>query len=240
MSQHITRKELKHDRVAETLVHGAEAVVSHQGTIWLWAGVAALVLAAVFGWRFYSERQTLKASAALEDAMKVFNARIRMPGEPEEPGEITYVAETNKFEDAAKKFTDIVEKYGRTQPGAVARYYAGLSYELQGRNDEAEKWLRQSTSSSYSEVAALGKFQLAGVLSKQGKNEEAANLYKQLMANPTLFVPKPVVMLALAEHYAKTNPAEATKLYNELKTDFPNTAVAEEAEKQLEKLGPKT
>ena len=82
MSQHITRKELKHDKVAETLAHGAEAVYSHQGTIWLWAGVAALVLAAVFGWRFYSERQTLKASAALEGAMKVFNARVRMPFEP--------------------------------------------------------------------------------------------------------------------------------------------------------------
>jgi len=194
----------------------------------------------VFGWRFYSERQTLQASAALEDAMKVFNARIRTPSEPEEPGELTYAVETNKFEDAAKKFADVTEKYSRTQPGAVARYYAGLCYELLGRNDEAEKWLRQTASNSYGEVAALGKFQLAGVLSKQGKNEEAANLYKQLMANPSLFVPKPVVMLALAGHYARTNPPEATMLYNELKTEFPNSAVAEEAEKQLEKLQPKS
>ena len=235
MSQHITRKELKHDKVAETLVHGAEAVYSHQKTIWLWGGVAALILAAVFGWRFYSERQTLKASAALEDAMKVFNARIRTPGEPEEPGELTYVAEKNKFDDAAKKFAGVAEKYGRTQPGAVARYYAGLSYELQGRNDEAEKWLRQSAESGYSEVAALSKFQLASVLSKQGKNEEAAKLYQQLIDKPALFVPKPVVMLALAELYTKTNPPEAAKLYNELKAQFPNSAIAEEAEKQLEK-----
>jgi len=240
VSQHITRKELKHDKVAETLVHGAEAVVSHQKAIWLWAGVVAVILAAVFGWRFYSERQTLQASAALEDAMKVFNARIRTASEPEEPGEITYAVEKNKYEDAAKKFADVAEKYGRTQPGAVARYYAGLSYEAIGRNDEAEKWLRQTALSSYGEVAALGKFQLAGVLSKQAKNDEATNLYKQLLASPTLFVPKPVVMLALAGHYAKTNPPEATKLYNELKTEFPNTAVAEEAEKQLEKLQPKT
>lgn len=235
MTQHITRKELKHDRVAETLVHGAEAVVSHQKTIWLWAGVAAIILAAVFGWRFYSERQTLKASAALEEAMKVFNARVRMPFEPEEPGEITYVAEKNKFEDAAKKFADVAEKYGRTQPGAVARYYTGLCHENLGQNAEAEKWLRQAASGGYSEVAALGNFQLAGVLAKQGKNQEAVDLYKKLIANPTLFVPKPVAMLALAEHYAKTNPPEATKLYNELKAEFPNSAVAEEADRQLEK-----
>lgn len=240
MSQHITRKELKHDRVAETLAHGAEAVVSHQKAIWLWAGVAAVILAAVFGWRFYSERQTLKASAALEEAMKVFNARIRTAGEPEEPGEITYVAENNKFEDAAKKFAAVAENYGRTQPGAVARYYAGLCQEHLGRNDEAGKWLRQAASSSHTEVAALSKFQLAGVLAEQGKNEEAVKIYQQLIEKPALFVPKPVVMLALAEHYARTNPPEAVKLYNQLKTEFPNTAVAEQAERQLEKLQPKS
>ena len=240
MAQHISRKELKRDEVAETLVHGAEAVVSHQRAIWIGAAVVAAVLLVVFGWKFYVERQTLKASAALEEAMKVFNARIRVPGEPEEPGEVTYVAEKNKYDDAARKFADVAQKYPRTLPGGVARYYAGLSYEQLGQNDAAEKWLREASSRSSEEVAALAKFQLAGLLAKQNKNDEATKLYQELMQKPGLFVPKPVVMLALAEHYRKTNPQEAIKLYTQVKAEFPNSAASEEADKQLQALTPKS
>lgn len=239
MSQHISRKELKRDVVAETLAHGAEEVALHQRGIWLVAAAALVVGLAVFGWRFYSDRQTTKAAAAFEEAMKVFQARIRAAGEPEQPGEVSYVAEKNKFEDAVKKFTEVAQNYPRTRPGHMARYYAGLSQERLGRQDEAQKLYREAAAGGYEDLAALARFQLAGVLARTGKSEEAVQLYKQLMDRPAAFVPKPVVMLALADHYRKSNPQEATKLYEQLKKDFPNTAVAEEAEKRLENL-PKT
>ena len=91
MAQHITRKELKQDKIAETFVHGVEAVESHQKQAWMIGGAILVIALAVFGWQFYSERQTVKATAALEEAMKTYNARIRSAGEPEEPGEITYI-----------------------------------------------------------------------------------------------------------------------------------------------------
>lgn len=197
----------------------------------------AIVLAVV-GWRVYTDRQTTKASAALEEAMRVFQARIRTPGEPEEPAEITYLDAKNKFEDATRKFAQVAQDYPRTPPGQVARYYTGLSYERLARYDEAQKWLREAQSGS-DEVAALARFQLAGVLAKAGKAEEAAKIYQQLMQKPPALVPKPVVMLALADHYRKTSPAEAFKLYEQVKKDFPDTPAAEEAAKRLEGL-PKT
>ena len=235
MSEHISRKELKRNEVAETLQHGADAVLSHQKMIWIIGGAALAVVLAVFGWRFYTDRQSTKASAALEDAMKIFHARIRVPGEVEEPGEVTYVDEKNKFDDAAKKFTEVAQKYPRTRPGQVAQYYAALSYERLERYDDAQQWLRKAESGS-EDLAALARFQLAGVLAKTGKAEDAAKIYQQLMANPPALVPKPVVMLALADHYLKTNPAEATKLYDQVRKDFANTPAAEAAEKRLELL----
>lgn len=235
MPEHISRKELKRDEVAETLQHGAEAVLSHQKMIWIVGGAALVVILAVFGWRFYSDRQSTKAAAALEEAMKVFHARIRVAGEPEEPGEVTYVDEKNKFDDAAKKFAEVAGKYPRTRPGQVAQYYAALSYEQLGRYDDAQQWLRKAESGS-EDLAALARFQLAGVLAKSGKADEAAKIYQQLLEKPSTLVPKPVVMLALADHYRKTNPAEATKLYDQVKKDFANSPAAEEAEKRLELL----
>ena len=166
---HISRRELKKDEIQETLAHGAEAVISHQRLMWIIGGATLVVILAVFGWRFYSERRSVKATAALEDAMQVFQARIRPLGEPEAPGEITYVEEKYKYQDAAKKFAQVAKDYSRTRPGQVARYYAALSEERLGRFDEAEKWFQQVIDGADDELAALARFQLAQVYDKKGK-----------------------------------------------------------------------
>ena len=49
-----------------------------------------------------------------------------VPGEPVEPGEMTYPDEAAKATDAAAKFTAVAEKYSSTNPGRLARYYAAL------------------------------------------------------------------------------------------------------------------
>lgn len=234
---HISRKELKKDEVRDTLVHAGEAVFSHQTLVAYIVGIALVASLAIFGWRFYTERQTTKASATLDDAMKVFNARIRAAGEPEEPGEATYVVEKNKYEDAAKKFAAVAQQYGRTRPGQLARYYEALSLEKLGRNEEAQKSLRELESGGSNEFAALARFELAQIADRNGKGDDAVKLYQQLIAKPTVLVPKPTVMLALAEHYRKTSPAEAVKLYNQIKSEFPDTAAAQQADQALELLG---
>jgi tetratricopeptide (TPR) repeat protein len=240
VAQHISRKELRKDEIRETLAHGAEAVISHQRLAGIIVGAVMVVGLAVVGWRVYSERQTAKASAALDDAMKVFEARIRAPGEPAEPIEVTYVDERNKYQDAAKRFSGIAQNYPRTRPGQVARYYAALSLERLGRYDEAQKELKELESSASEEFAALASFQLAEVYERIGKGDAAVKLYRQLADKPTTLVPKAVVLLALADHLIKSNPQEAIKLYNQIKRDFPDSGVADEADKRLETLGPKT
>lgn len=237
---HISRKELKKDEIRETLAHGAEAVFSHQRLVGIAVTLAVVVGLAIVGWRFYSERQTVKASAALDDAMKVYQARIRAPGEPTEPTEVTYVDERNKYEDAAKKFSSVARNYPRTRPGQVGRYYAALCQERLGRYDEAQKQLQELGSSSDAELAALARFQLAEVYERTGKGDEAVKLYRQLADQPTVLVPKAVVLLALAEQLGKSNPQEAIKVYDQIKKDFPDSAAADEADQRLELLSGKT
>jgi hypothetical protein len=236
VAQHITRKELKKDQIREGLVHGAEAVASHQQQIWMYGIVTLVVVLAVFGWRFYTQRQTARASAALADATVVYQARIRAANEPAAPGEITYVDQKNKFTDAANKFAEVADHFSRTRPGQVARYYAALSLAQIDRNDEAEKDFKAVESGGDEGLAALARFQLAQIYDKTGKAADAVKLYQQLADKPNLFVPKAVVLLALADHYSSTDPAQAAKLYNQVKSEFPDSAAAQEAEERLQLL----
>jgi hypothetical protein len=237
---HISRKELKKDEIRETLAHGAEAVISHQRIVGIIVTLAVVVGLAVVGWRFYSERETVKASAALDNAMRVYEARIRASGEPAEPAEVTYVEERNKYEDATKKFLSVAQSYGRTRPGQVARYYAALCQRRLGRSDEAVKQLKELESGGTDELAALARFQLAEIYDKTGKADEAVKLYRQLADKPTVLVPRALALLALADHLGKANPQEAFKLYDQIKKDFPDSAAADEADKRRELLGGKT
>jgi predicted negative regulator of RcsB-dependent stress response len=238
VAQHILRKDLKKDEIREKFVHGVESVASHQQIMWIVITAALVVALGVFGWSSYTRRQTAKASAALDDAMKVFQARIRAPGEPSEPGEVTYVDEKNKYGDAERKFLEVAGQYGRTRPGQVARYYAALSEEQLRKYADAEKNLQQVESSGDENLAGLARFQLAGVYDKDGKGQQAVDLYKQLSDKPSVFVPKPLVLLTLAEHYRKTDPTQAAKLYNQIKQDYPDAA--EQADQGLELLNAKS
>ncbi len=236
MARHITRKELKKDQIREGFVHGAEAVASHQQQLWLYGGLAVLVILAMLGWRFYTQNQTARASAALADASAIYEARIRAANEPAAPGEVTYVDQKNKYADAAKKFAEVAARYPRTRPGQVARYYDALSLEQLGRYDEAEKAFKSVESGGDEGLSALARFQLAQIYDKTGKAAQAVPIYRQLADKPNLFVPRAVVLLALADHYSSTDPAQAAKLYNQVKSEFPDSAASQEADERLQLL----
>jgi len=238
VAQHILRKDLKKDEIREKFVHGVESVASHQQALWIVVTAALVVALAVFGWNSYARRQTAKASAVLDDAMKIFQARIRAAGEQAEPGEITYVDEKNKFTDANKKFLEVASQYGRTKPGQMARYYAALCEVQLKQYGDAEKSLDQLVSSSDDNLSGLAKFQLAGVYLQENKGAQAVDLYKQLSDKPSVFVPKPMAMLALADYYRKTDPAQSTKLYNQVKQEYPDAAA--QADQGLELLNAKS
>jgi predicted negative regulator of RcsB-dependent stress response len=233
VAQHISRKELKKDEVRDTLVHGADLVFGHQQLTLYIVILAVVVALGVFGWRTYAERQTVKAAAGYSDAMRIFQARIRTPLDPQVPGEISYVDEKNKFTDAAQKFSDVAKNYPRTHPGQLAKYFEALSDERLGKNEEAKKLLQDVADGGNDDFAAMARFELAQLYDRTGQADQAVKLYQQLIAKPGVLVPKAVVMLTLAQHYTANNPAEAGKLYTQIKSEYPDTPMAEQADQGL-------
>jgi len=229
LPQHILRKDLKKDEFRETLAHGAEAVLSHQtAAMYVGAGLLVVILAG-FGWWTYSQRQSAAAAVAFDNAMQTFQ---RPAGTPSVPGVTVYPDDAKKFTAAAQQFSGVANKYGRTQAGELSRYYAAVSMEKLGKNDDAKNYLNGLAAGS-SDVAGMARFELAQLEDRTGQADQAAKLYQQLIDKPSLLVPKPVAMLALASHYAQSNPAEAAKLYAQIKSEYPDTPIAQQADQAL-------
>ena len=240
MPEHISRKELKQDKIHDAIEHGAEAVFSH--TTVLAAAVLAVVIVAVgyFGWRFYTDRQTVRATAALDIATKAYSARIGAVPDPNDPSEPFYPTEAARAEDAVQKFSVVAEKYPNTNPGRLAAYYAALCYEDLERHNQALEQLKKLSSGKDKELAAMAQYQTGVIYERTGKIAEAVKVFRALADHSSVFVPRPLVLLELAETLRQSNPKEAASVYEQLKKEFPNTPVSEEADRGLETLAPQS
>ena len=225
MAKHISRQELKTDHVQEALSHKTALIY---GVI-----VALIVAAGVIGWRVYSQRQSVKAAAEFSAATEVFRAPIVAAGQPPQPNEISYSDRAKKYQDALAKFEGVAKHYPRTRPGQLADYYAALCLERLNQNAQAVTWLSKIENSSDHDFAAMARFELAQIYDHSGKAGQAVELYNELLKNPSVLAPKPMVMLALAEHYRQSDPAQAARIFNQIKSEYPDTGAADQADQEL-------
>lgn len=234
---HISRRELKSDEFRDTMEHGLETLATHKRTIWLVSALVVLAALAIFGWRYYSSHQNAQASAAFAQAMRVYNIPVQTSGQPPMPGQQSYASDAVKYAAVQKEMGAVAMRFPHTRYGQMARYYAAVSLDRLGRYQDAVNWLLPMTKGN-GQMQALAKRELAHVYDRMGKPALALPLLVQLLAKPSVFVPKPVVLLALGDHYRAQNQAQqAAKYYQQLKTEFPNTGLADQASQRLEMLG---
>jgi predicted negative regulator of RcsB-dependent stress response len=237
VAEHISRKELKHDKVRETFEHGAEAVLSHT-RLTSFAVLALIVVAAGYlGWKFYNERQTAQAQVALDGAMKIFNSPLATSGQPALPGETTYPNAEKRAEEAQPKLETVANQYPHTNPGKLARYYSALCLMDMDKLNQATEELKNLDGGSDKELSALAKYQSALIDERNGKKDEAIKKLQALTTSGSVLVPKPMVLLELAGLYSQTDRKQATALYEQLKKEYPNTPVADQADRGLQLLG---
>ena len=240
MSDHISRKELKHDRIKETIEHGAEAVISH-GQFTLIVVIVALVAALGYGgWRFYIDRQTVAASADFDTAMKAYQGRIAAVPDPADPSEPFYPDESARAQDAMQKFSKVADKYPSTNPGKLARYYSALCLESLERHNQALEELKKISGGGDKELAAMAQYQMATIYSRTGKPDDAVRIFRALADKQSALVPRPLALLELAGVLRNSNPKEAASIYQQIKKEFPDTTIADQADRGLDTLSPKS
>ena len=134
-------------------------------------------------------------------------------------------------------FLDVIEKYGSTPSGNLAKHYAGICYLRQGDLENAAKYLAM-----YSTVkgvpGALVNAQNYGlqgdVAVEQGNYAAAVKFYEKAVAaaDNNLTAPQDLRKAGLAEQ-AQGNTERAAEFYQRILTSYPASMEAREAEKLL-------
>ncbi len=184
--------------------------------------VLGLIVAGVFGYTYYKSNQNLIAQEEMFQAVFYFEAdslNKALNGDGNNYG-----------------FLEIIDEYGGTAAANLAHFYAGVSFLKQGEYENAIEHLQDFGAADYllqARAYALTGDAYMGL--KQYK--EAAEFYDKAadyQAN-RFFTPQYLEKAALA-HEANKNYQAAAEHYKRIVSEFPTSAIYQEAVKQYARL----
>ena len=236
-----TRHQMKQDRFSKVTLEAAENAAhwseEHKTKLAVIVIAVAVIAAIAFGGWYYVNTQDEKASAGFSTAVRTFETPVRPVGMPAQPGVDSFASTQERNTAARKQFQTIIDQYPHTHTADLARYFVGLIASQLGDNVVAERSLQGAAGSSNGDLAALGKFALASIYRGENKDAQAVDLYKQLIAKPTMVVSKATAQLELAAFYeSRKKPDEAKKIYDQVEKENPTTEAASLAQRRAAAL----
>jgi tetratricopeptide (TPR) repeat protein len=227
-----TRHALKQDRLIEATRTSVDWFADHRSKVIQAAVAAVLLIAVVVAALIVYNKRSAAADLAFGEAMDTYNAPLAQPGQPAMPGERTFPSAAARAKLANQQFVQLADRYGFFEAGKTAAYFAGLTAMDLGQSGQAETYLKKVSDGHGAALASLAKLALANLYQQLNRSSEAVVLYNQLIAKPTNTVPADAARLQLASLYEKTNPAEANKIYAQLKSS--KTAAGQIAAQKLQ------
>jgi len=245
-------RQLRHDKFRDATMgyvdRAAHRLEGKGRKILYGIGAVAVLGLIVWGVMAWMSNRNEKASQTLGRAMKVIQTPIASAAFPGQEGP-TYRSEKERAQKAVEEFQKVAASYGG-KTGEFARYFAATN-QLLIDPGKATPELEALSKSGTPEIATLSKFALAQAREGEHKYEEAAAMYKELVAlNSPILAPETVnLRLALVYEKIPDKKQEAIDLlFKMVETarkakdkdgkPAPESASIQKAAEELEKLDP--
>jgi len=133
-------------------------------------------------------------------------------------------------------FKDIIENYGLTPSGNLAHMYLGLCYLHKGQFEDAVNELKEYDGDD-AILAPVSIGAIGDAYAELGKNDEAIEHYmKASELNNNNFTSPIYLMKAAIAYESQGKYADALKIYEQLKTDYPEAREGRDVEKYISRV----
>ncbi len=225
MTRHELKDQLQHDHFTDAVSEVVGFTQTHRQQVirWVIAAIAVLVIAGAAFW-YASYRKGVRQQD-LQSAFEVLDTPVAAPN----PSAKSFPTDEAKRQASIKALSIVVSKDGGSREGLIAQYYRGTLEAQNGDPKGAEADLKPVANSS-NECAPLAKIALAQLYTAQNRVPEAQNLLREMVNKPSDLVSKAQAQILLARLDQTTNPQEAKKIVQSLKTPNQDPAVARAAD----------
>ena len=244
-------RELKHDKFRDTAMQIMDRIgdrLEGKGRTILYALggfiLAAVIVSLIVRW---SSRRADEGRYALGRAITIATTPVSTTPVPGSSAP-TFSSEQERAQKAVEEFQKVAAKFGDPYR-SEARYFIATNLLFVDRN-KAIGDLSELSKNSNQEVADLSKFALAQAKQADGKSDEAAALYQELITKNGPVVTAETANLRLALLYAKQgkkkeaadllfNIVEAARKAKDSENNaLPQSQAARDAAQELQKLDP--
>jgi tetratricopeptide (TPR) repeat protein len=133
-------------------------------------------------------------------------------------------------------FLDIIDEYGSTDAGNLARYYSGISFLHLGEYEQAIKYLKKFDTDDLL-LAPLTKSAMGDAWVDLGKYDKAIGAYKDALSINSNDFTTPAIKIKLALVYeSKGDVVKALAVLEEIKKEFPNSSEITTVDKNIARL----
>ena len=172
-----------------------------------------VIVAAGWGWNYFKTNSNEKAEQEIYSAQFLFDA--------------------GDYEQALEGFEAVIDEYGSTNAGNLAKAYAGLCQKNLGHDEEAVALLK-SYSGSDNVIAPAILCALGDCYVNMDNNTEAAKVFEKAAkaANNAEFTPLYLKKAGLAYEAAGDN-ASALKVYQSIRDNWFETSIGQSIDKYI-------
>jgi tetratricopeptide (TPR) repeat protein len=133
-------------------------------------------------------------------------------------------------------FLDIIDEYGSTDAGNLAKYYTGISFLHMGEYEQAIKYLKKFDTDDML-LAPLAEAAQGDAWVELGKYDKAISAYKNALSFNNNDLTTPAIKLKLALVYeANGDVVNALAVLEEIKKEFPTNSEIATVEKNIARL----
>jgi tetratricopeptide (TPR) repeat protein len=206
--------------ITQTVSKAEKFIEDNKKSLAIIFGSAVVLLAAYFGWKkMYIEPLETEAQSKIFWAQNFFekdSINWAIKGDGVNPG-----------------FEEIIDQYGSTPTGNLAHYYLGICYLDKGKYEDAiEQFEAYDAKDEYTGVIATAD--IGECKMEMGKPDEAIKYYlKAADMNKNDFTSPIYLMKAANAYESMNNFADAAKVYEQIKSDFPDSREGKEVDKYL-------
>ena len=236
------RHKLKENEFARGMTQARHVVETRRGDIAKVVIALAILIAAVAGYSWWRSSREGRANQALASALATYEMPVVAPQPPApgspppvpQPG--TFQTEEEKLAASLPKFIEAANAHPDTQAGIAARFHAAAILAAQSKHADAEQRYKEvidkAGSSIYARTARLG---MAEAQLAQGKFDSAIAIYSELSRDTGSTLPLDSVLMQLGRAYARAGKKEeAVRSFTRVVDEFPQSAYAADARRELE------
>ena len=212
--------EEKNTEMGNVITRSEEFIQKNQKTLIIIVAAIIVVVLAIFGLRkWYFQPREVRAAEEMFAAEQWFDQ-----GDFEK---------ALNGDDTFRGFLSVIDNYGCTKAGRLAKYYAGASYLHMGNYDEAIHWLKKYNGKD-TFTRPLAKMMLGDAYMEKGETAEAAKLYTTAASMNDNYVTAPTALFKAGMAYLKLNDnAKALDCFQQVKKNYPESTEWSEIDKYI-------